>query len=60
MCLWVASPGTEGLATEQAGILQARQLPPGTEAALFPSCQTDAPSPGTAAWGEPSLRVFGD
>lgn len=44
--LCVASPGTENLVTEQAGILQARQLPLGPEASLFPPCKTDIPTPG--------------
>lgn len=40
-----ASLGTEDLVTEQAGILQARQLPLGPEASLFPPCKTDTPTP---------------
>lgn len=43
--LCVASPGTKNLATEQTGILEARQLPLGTEASLFPPCKTDTPAP---------------
>lgn len=45
MFLCVASPGTENLATEQIGILEARQLPLGTEASLFPPSKTDTPAP---------------
>lgn len=40
----MASLGTENLVTEQAGILQARQLPLGS---LFPLCKTDTPTADT-------------
>lgn len=37
---WLREPWTE-----QAGILEARQLPLGAEASLFPPCKTDTPAP---------------
>lgn len=43
--LCAASPGTENLATEQAGVLEARQLPLATEASPFPPRKTDTPAP---------------
>lgn len=46
-CLCVAAPGTESLATEQAG----RQLPLGTEASPFPPCRSDTPSSEAAGAG---------